>query len=72
MYYVLPKCVDYIMAAFMYCLGNIPIGYEEIWYLSLLLSQKKRIAYTLNKVYHFHCLTITYLKIPDLEILWHP
>ena len=30
-HHVLSKCVDALLAAFMYCLGNISIGYEEIW-----------------------------------------
>ena len=32
-HHVLSKCVDAILAAFMYLLGNNPIGYKEIWYL---------------------------------------
>ena len=72
-HHVLSKCVDAILAAFMYLLGNIPIGYKEIWYLPLLLSERRNNYYTIKKACKiFTVLPFLILKIPDLAILWHP
>ena len=62
-YHVSSKCFDALLEPFMYCLGNVPIGYEEIWQFPILLSQKRRKLFKSEQGMPFlQCLAINCLK----------